>query len=66
MTSDIVGRSLKAQMKYADKCGASYVIVLGDSEVEEKRARLRPMRGGDERDVDLSDIDALYRILKGE
>ena len=31
---DIVGRSLKAQMKYADKIGAKFSIVLGDSEIE--------------------------------
>ena len=31
---DIVGRSLKAQMKYADKLGAEYTLILGDSELE--------------------------------
>ncbi len=66
VTSDIVGRSLKAQMKYADKCGARYAIVLGENEVQEKRARLRPMRGGEETDVDLSDLDTLEKTLKGE
>ena len=31
---DIVGRSVKAQMKYANKIGAAYTVVLGDSEIE--------------------------------
>lgn len=31
-TTDIVGRSLKAQMKYADKCGARNVVVIGGDE----------------------------------
>lgn len=38
---DIVGRSLKAQMKYADKIGAKFSIVLGDSEIESDKAQLQ-------------------------
>ena len=30
--SDLIGRSLKAQMKYADKIGAKYSMVIGDNE----------------------------------
>ncbi|MBR6530547.1 MAG: histidine--tRNA ligase [Clostridia bacterium] len=66
VVSDIVGRSLKAQMKYADKCGAKFAIVLGDDELANKAARLRPMRGGDEVEIDLTDPDALISLLKGE
>lgn len=65
--SDIVGRSLKAQMKYADKTQAAYAIVLGDDEVTAQRARLRSMRdGGGEKEVDLTNLDALLSCLKGE
>ncbi|MBR6918466.1 MAG: histidine--tRNA ligase, partial [Clostridia bacterium] len=42
---DAVGRSLKAQMKYADKIGAEYVLIIGDSELESGRANLRTMTG---------------------
>lgn len=31
---DILGKSLKAQMKYADKCAYPYVVVLGEDEVK--------------------------------
>lgn len=64
--SDIVGRSLKAQMKYADKCGARYAVVLGDDEVSSKKAKLRPMRGGEETQIDLADVQGLVAFLKGE
>lgn len=30
--TDIVGKSIKAQMKYADKCGFKYVVALGEEE----------------------------------
>lgn len=42
---DIVGRSLKAQMKYADKIGAEKVLIIGDSEIESNKAQLRNMTG---------------------
>ena len=32
--TDTVGRSIKAQMKYANKIGAKLVSIFGDSEIE--------------------------------
>ena len=52
--TDICGRSLKAQMKYADKAGASYVIVVGDDEIEKNCAELRNMANGDRAQVELT------------
>ena len=43
---DIAGRSLKAQMKFADKLGARYTMVLGEEELETKRANLKDMASG--------------------
>ena len=45
--TDVCGRSLKAQMKYADKAGARFVLVVGDNEIAEGSAELRDMRGGE-------------------
>lgn len=45
--SDLCMRSLKAQMKWADKAKAKYTLVLGDSELEAGTATLKPMQGGD-------------------
>ncbi len=41
---DIVGRSLKSQMKYADKIGCANVLIIGDSELETGRASLINMK----------------------
>lgn len=38
---DLNGRSLRAQMKYADKLGAKFNVVIGDNEVENKVVSLR-------------------------
>ena len=43
---DLTGRSMKAQMKYADKKGFGYVLVLGDNELAAGRAAVKEMRTG--------------------
>ena len=48
---DVVGRGLRAQMKYADKLGARYSIVLGDNEIAENRAVLKNMRTGEQHEI---------------
>jgi histidyl-tRNA synthetase len=50
---DIVGRSLKAQMKYANKIGAQYTLIIGDGEIETGKAQLRNMESGEQTEVDL-------------
>ena len=45
--TDLMDRSLKAQMKYADKIGARFVIVIGDNEVESGNVTVKDMAGGD-------------------
>ena len=53
---DLVGRSLKAQMKYANKIGAAYTLIIGDSEVESGKAMLRDMQNSTQTEVSLSDF----------
>ena len=50
---DLVGRSLKAQMKYANKIGADYTLILGDNELESGRAFLRDMKNSTQTEVEL-------------
>ena len=50
---DVIGRSLKAQMKYANKLGAEYTLILGDTEVESGKAQLRNMQDGTQTEVTL-------------
>ena len=50
---DVVGRSLKAQMKYANKIGAAYTLIIGDSEVDSGKAQLRNMESGEQTEVEL-------------
>ena len=61
---DIVGRSVKAQMKYADKIGARFSMVLGDNELAEKKATVKNMATGESAEVTL-DGDGLKQYLYG-
>ncbi len=54
--SDIVGRSLKAQMKYADKLGARYTLILGDTELESGKAQLKNMQTSEQIEVDIDNF----------
>ena len=60
--TDLCGRSLKAQMKYADKIGAAFTVVIGESELESKKANLKNMESGEVKEVTLPDglIAAVY------
>ncbi len=58
---DRMNRSLKAQMKYADKMGFAYSVVLGDDEVATNRARLKNMENGETVEIAL---DELSQALK--
>lgn len=51
-----MGRGLKAQMKYANKLGAVYSMVLGDDEVNARRARVKRMEDGAETELSLEDL----------
>ena len=53
---DIVGRSLKAQMKYANKIGAGYTLIIGDSEIDSGVAQLRNMQDGTQTEVNLDEF----------
>lgn len=59
--TDLLDRSLKAQMKYAGKSGACYVLVLGEDEAAAGKARLRSLLR--ENVESLVDLDALPGLL---
>ena len=55
--TDVCGRGLKAQMKYAGKIGAKFTMVLGDNELEAGRAELKNMETGEKRTVSITAED---------
>ncbi len=53
--TELCGRGLKAQLKYANKTGAKYLLVIGGSELENGKAKLKNMQKGEELPIDLGD-----------
>ncbi len=60
---DLCGRSLKAQMKYADKLGAMFSIVLGDEELAQNTGKLKNMTNGETAKVQLLAEKIAERII---
>lgn len=52
---DLAGRGLKAQMKYANKLGADFSMVLGSNEIESGKANLKNMETGEQTEISLGD-----------
>lgn len=64
---DTVGRSIKAQMKYANKIGSEFTVVIGDNELQSDTAKLKCMADGSEKEVSLTEFcDAFERAYMNQ
>jgi histidyl-tRNA synthetase len=61
---DLMNRSFKAQMKYAGKSGARYVLVLGEDELALGAGKLKEMATGQELPVILDALAATLQALQ--
>ena len=59
---DITGKSLKAQLKYADKKLSKFVLILGDDEITSNKAKLKEMETGKELEISL-DLNEIINII---
>ncbi len=55
--TDTVGRSIKAQMKYANKVHADFVAVIGDNELESGKVNLKYMPTGEQQEIALQQLE---------
>ena len=58
--TDYVGRGLKPQMKYADKIGAKYTLVLGDDEINTGKIRIKNMQSGQVTETETDKLTAFF------
>ena len=63
---DLLGRSLKAQLKAADREGVKFALILGEEELSKGRAILRNLRVGEQEEVALSQVISVLRDKFGE
>lgn len=53
---DLEARSLKAQLRQADKMGVSHVLILGDQELVSKKVQVKDLTTGDQVDLDIEKL----------
>jgi len=58
---DIMERSLKAQLKFADKKGAKFVVTIGDDEIASGKCKIKNMETGNQEEIE---IDKISNYLK--
>ncbi len=56
VVSDPMERGLKAQLKYADRLGARYAVVIGDNEIEKGVAILRDMENSAQEELPFDEL----------
>ena len=59
------GGSFKSQFRRADKSGATLAIVLGEGEVERGVVALKPLRGGEQAEIEIAALPERLGVLLG-
>lgn len=63
--TDFLQRKMKGQMKTADRQQARFVIVIGETEVEQQIVQLKNMETGEQREVAVSDVvTTIQQLMK--
>ena len=55
---DYAGRSMKAQMKEANRTGAKYAVILGEDEVNQGVVTLKDLKTGEQESVQRQEVCA--------
>ena len=59
--TDYLDRSIKAQMKYANKINAPYVVILGEDEIASGKVKVKNMADGSEVETSVDNIAAVIQ-----
>ncbi|SHE54386.1 histidine--tRNA ligase [Clostridium fallax] len=63
---DHMGKSVKAQMKFANKIDSKFTIVLGSDELENKKGKLKRMSDGEQFDANLENLEEIAKLIKNQ
>ena len=59
---DHMNRSVKAQMKYANKTGVKFTMILGDEEITTRIAKIKNMNTGEQNEISIDDLNNIKNI----
>ena len=63
---DYLSKSVKAQMREANKLNANYVLFIGGDEYQQKKAQLKNMKTSEQELVSLDKLETLIEIIKNK
>lgn len=61
---DHMNRSVKAEMKYANKIDARFTLILGDDELDSGTAKLKRMEDGKQFDININNIEEIVNLIE--
>ena len=62
MEFDSLRRSIKSQMREANKIGASLAIIIGDKELKDKSVQIKDLKNGQQESIP---IDSIISYIQG-
>ncbi len=63
---DYASRSVKAQMREANKLNAKFVVFIGGEEFENDKLRIKNMSTGDEQTVPITNVEEITKMISGQ
>tara|TARA_A100001037_G_scaffold48412_2_gene40287 strand:- start:2606 stop:3865 length:1260 start_codon:yes stop_codon:yes gene_type:complete len=60
---DMLRRSMKAQLREANKMGASFAIIIGDNELKKNRVELKDLRSSEQEKISMDSIVSKLKSL---
>ncbi|MGL4664511.1 MAG: His/Gly/Thr/Pro-type tRNA ligase C-terminal domain-containing protein, partial [Clostridium butyricum] len=61
-----MGRSIKAEMKFANKLGAAFTTILGEDELANKKINLKRMSDGEIFEASLENTEEIVKIISAK
>ncbi len=63
--TDLLGKSVRAQMKYANKINAKYSLIIGEDEIASNTVSLKNMKNGEQVDISMEEIASYIHSQQG-
>ncbi len=62
---DIMDRGFKPQLKYANKTGVKYLVILGEDEIAKNSASVKDMQSGEQVEVTIQKLEEFFKEKYG-
>lgn len=64
-TTDLLGKSVRAQMKYANKINALYSLIIGEDEIKTNKITIKNMKTGEQDELTMEEVASYIQIQQG-